>query len=155
MTNGTSLTEASLVDVTSGNKNATQGWFFKLGADEKVLGAAEVFNQIVFFSSFTPGVAVTCGSGGGTSRLYAIQMTTGYGGVNWMSGIKEKKQDWQNTRSIVIGSGIASKPIMVITYTGSTLTASVVTPTTNEQLPSNPAPAPTSLKEILYWREVL
>ena len=155
MTNGTSLTEASLVDVTSGNKNATQGWFFKLGADEKVLGAAEVFNQIVFFSSFTPGVAVTCGSGGGTSRLYAIQMTTGYGGVNWSSGVKEKKQDWQNTRSIVIGSGIASKPIVVINYTGSKLTASVVTATTNEQLPSNPAPAPSSLKEVLYWREVL
>ena len=155
MTNGTSLTEASLVDVTSGNKNATQGWFFKLGADEKVLGAAEVFNQIVFFSSFTPGVAVTCGSGGGTAQLYAIQMTTGYGGVNWMSGKKEKKQDWQNTRSIVIGSGIASKPIVVINYTGSTLTASVVTATTNEQLPNNPAPAPSSLKQILYWREVL
>lgn len=155
MANGTSLTEASLVDVTSGNKKATQGWFFKLGADEKVLGAAEVFEQIVFFSSFTPGVAVTCGSGGGTSRLYAIQMTTGYGGVNWMSGIKEKKQDWQNTRSIVIGSGIALEPIVVINYTGSKLTASVVTATTNEQLLSNPAPAPTSLKEILYWREVL
>ena len=154
MDNGTSLTEASLVDVTSANKDATQGWFFKLAADEKVLGAADAFNQIVFFSSFTPGVAVTCGSGGGTARLYAIQMTTGYGAIQWASGKKEKKKDWQNPRSTVIGSGIASKPIMVVNYTGSTLTASIVTATTNEQLPSNPAPAPSSLKEVLYWREV-
>lgn len=155
MANGSVLTEASLVDVTSGNKDAIQGWFFKLGADEKVLGAADVFNQIVFFSTFTPGVAVTCGSGGGTAQLYAIQMTTGYGAVNWASGKKENKKDWQNTRSTVIGSGIASKPIMVINYTGSTLTASIVTATTNEQLPSNPAPAPSSLKQVIYWREVL
>jgi type IV pilus assembly protein PilY1 len=155
MANDTALTEASLVDVTSGNKDATQGWFFKLGADEKVMSAADVFNKIVFFSSFTPGAVVKCGSGGGDARLYAIQMTTGYGGVNWASGTKEKKKDWQNTRSIVVGSGIATKPIIVVSYNGSTLTASAVTATTNEQLPSNPAPAPPSLKQIIYWREVM
>lgn len=155
MANGSVLTESSLVDVSSVNATAVQGWFFRLPADEKVLSAADVFNKIVFFSAFTPTNLVQCGSGGGKARLYAVQAGTGYAAIDFTTGDALASSDSSQERATMIGSGIASKPIVVINYTGSTLTASVVTATTNEQLPSNPAPAPSSLKQILYWREVL
>jgi Tfp pilus tip-associated adhesin PilY1 len=142
------------VDVTSANATAVQGWFITLGTDEKVLAAADVFNKIAFFSTFTPAKVVQCGSGGGTAKLYAIQALTGYAAIDWTTGDALASSDSSKTRFKAIGSGISSKPIVVINYTGSTLTSSVITATTNEQLPSNPAPAPSSLKRIIYWREV-
>jgi len=154
MANDSVLTEKALEDVTSANKTAVQGWFFKLAPDEKVLSAGDVFNKIVFFSSFTPTNVVQCGSGGGDAKLYAVQALTGYAAIDWSTGTALASSDSKKVRSKAIGSGIASKPIVVINYTGSKVTASVVTATTNEQLPSNPAPAPTSLKRLIYWREV-
>ncbi|HLC21336.1 MAG TPA: hypothetical protein VJM10_04415, partial [Candidatus Methylomirabilis sp.] len=154
MTNETALMEAVLVDVSSADGSAVQGWFFKLAPDEKVLSAADVFNKIVFFSSFTPTNVVQCGSGGGTAKLYAVQALTGYAAIDWKKGEALASSDSKKERATVIGSGISSKPIVVINYTGTKVTASVVTATTNEQLPSNPAPAPSSLKRLIYWREV-
>ena len=154
MANDSVLTEKALEDVTSANKTAVQGWFFRLTPDEKVLSTADIFNKIVFFSSFTPTTVVQCGSGGGDARLYAVQALTGYAAVDWTTGEALASSDSNKQRSTLIGSGIASKPIVVINYTGATVTVSVVTATTNEQLPSNPAPPPLSLKRILYWREV-
>ena len=154
MANDSVLTEKALEDVTSVNKTAVQGWFFRLTPDEKVLSTADIFNKIVFFSSFTPTNVVQCGSGGGNAKLYAVQALTGYAAIDWNTGTALASSDSKKVRSKAIGSGIASKPIVVINYTGSKLTASVVTATTNEQLPSNPAPAPTSLKRLIYWREV-
>jgi type IV pilus assembly protein PilY1 len=163
MANGSTLTEstssspffAGLVDVTSANLTATQGWFFSLSPDEKVLAASDVFNKVVFFSTFTPTTVVACGTGGGTAKLYAIQMLTGYGAVDWTDGSELASSDSSNTRSKTIGTGIPSKPVLVIGYSGATVTTSVVAGTTSQQLPSNPAPAPSSLKRLLYWREVL
>jgi type IV pilus assembly protein PilY1 len=154
MANDSVLTEKALEDVTSANKTAVQGWFFRLTPDEKVLSTADIFNKIVFFSSFTPTNVVQCGSGGGNAKLYAVQALTGYAAIDWNTGTALASSDSKKVRSKAIGSGIASKPIVVINYTGPKLTASVVTATTNEQLPSNPAPAPTSLKRLIYWREV-
>jgi type IV pilus assembly protein PilY1 len=154
MVNETPLTEAALVDVSSADGPAVQGWFFRLAADEKALSAADVFNKIVFFSAFTPTNEVLCGSGGGKARLYAVQMTTGYAAIDWATGDALASSDSTKERATMIGSGIASKPIVVINYTGTTVTTSVVTATTNEQLASNPAPPPLSLKRIIYWREV-
>ncbi|MFQ5961076.1 MAG: PilC/PilY family type IV pilus protein, partial [Candidatus Methylomirabilales bacterium] len=155
MANDTALTEASLVDVTSADATAVQGWFFTLAADEKVLAGADVFHKNVFFSTFTPGAVVKCGSGGGDAKLYAIQMATGYAAIDWTTGDALASSDSSKQRGTVVGGGIATKPIIVVNYSGSKLTASAVTATTNEQLPSNPAPAPSSLKQVIYWREVL
>ncbi|HZY31791.1 MAG TPA: PilC/PilY family type IV pilus protein, partial [Candidatus Methylomirabilis sp.] len=154
MANDTPLTEASLVDVSSADASAVQGWFFRLADDEKVLSAADVFNKIAFFSAFTPTNVVQCGSGGGKAKLYAVQALTGYAAIDWNTGTALASSDSKKERATVIGSGIASKPIVVINYTGSKVTASVVTATTNEQLASNPAPPPSSLKRLIYWREV-
>ncbi len=144
MNNGTTLTEADLVDVTSSPQPAPQGWYIRLAANEKVLSSANVFNKVVLFTTFTPddpSTPTTCESGGGNALLYAIQMET-LGNVF-------------ATRSIDIGEGIASMPVVVITDTGAEIRTSVVTATTSEQLPNNPIPPPDFMKRFLFWRELM
>jgi type IV pilus assembly protein PilY1 len=155
MTNGTVLTESDLVDVTSTNGTATNGWFFQLGTNEKVLAPANVFNQTVLFSGFTPTSTVTCTSGGGTAKLYSVQMQTGYAAMNFATGEALTSTSATVARSTTIGSGIASMPVVIVTPPpGSGLaTASAITATTNQQLPNNPIPAPGLLKQVRSWRE--
>jgi type IV pilus assembly protein PilY1 len=144
MTNGDTLDESDLTDITSTTSTVNTGWFIQLAANEKVLATANVFNKVVLFSSFTPtdpSTPTTCESGGGTAKLYAIQM-----------------EDFGNvfpTRSIEIGEGIASMPVVVITDQGAEVTTSVVTATTSQQLPSNPVPPPPFTKRFLFWRELM
>jgi type IV pilus assembly protein PilY1 len=144
MTNGATLTEANLVDVTSSPQSAPQGWYIRLNANEKVLASANVFNKIVLFTTFTPedpSTPTTCESGGGDAKLYAIQMET-LGNVF-------------ATRSIDIGQGIASMPVVVLTDSGGEVQTSVVTATTSEQLPNNPITPPDFMKRFLFWRELM
>jgi type IV pilus assembly protein PilY1 len=155
MTNGSPLTESNLADVTSSNNSASNGWFFHLGTNEKVLAAANVFNQTVLFSGFTPTSTVTCTSGGGTAKLYSVQMLTGYAAMNFATGEALTSTDATVTRSTTIGSGIASMPVVIVTPPPGTgnATASAITATTNQQLPNNPIPAPGFLKQVRMWRE--
>jgi len=156
MTNGSPLTEADLVDVTTNDADATKsrGWFFKLGSNEKVLASADVFNKVVFFSSFTPTSTSVCGAGGGTAKLYAVQQLTGYAAVDFGLGVALTTTSASATRGKDIGTGIPSKPIIVISESGATISTSVIAATTSQQLPSNPAPPPSAMRKVLYWREV-
>ncbi len=155
MTNASSLSESDLFDVTSTNGSAAGGWFFRLGSNEKVLDPANVFNADVLFSSFTPTSVVTCTSGGGTAKLYSVQMTSGYAAIDFSTGTALTSTDSSATRSTTIGQGIASMPVVIVTPpSGSGMaTASAITATTNQQLPSNPIPAPPFLKQVRSWRE--
>ena len=155
MSNGAALSESNLANVTSSNAAAATGWFFQLGTNEKVLDAANVFNMNVLFSSFTPTSTVTCTSGGGTAKLYAVQMQTGYAGVNFSTGTALASTDASANRSTTIGQGIASMPVVIVTPPSGpgAATATAITATTNQQLPSNPVPAPSFLKQVRSWRE--
>jgi type IV pilus assembly protein PilY1 len=152
---GTTLTESDLVDITSTDATVTQGFYIRLGTNEKVLAAADVFNKVVFFTTFIPTSTTACGTGGGTAKLYAVQMITGYAALDWAhDGAQLTTTDATKTRGKEIGTGIPSKPIVVITESGVTLTTSVVAATTSQQLPSNSAPPPSFMRKVLYWREV-
>jgi type IV pilus assembly protein PilY1 len=155
MTNGSALTVANLVNVTSNNGTPIQGWYMTLGTNEKVLSTANVFNYIVYFSTFTPTTTTTCGSGGGNANLYAVQMVTGYAALAWSNSAAPLTTTSASvTRSKSIGTGIPSKPVIVLTQSGATISTSVVTATTSQQLPSNPAPPPSAMRQVLYWREM-
>jgi hypothetical protein len=100
--------------------------------------------------------------GGGDANLYACSVTNGYAGVNWATGapltsaggtVGSALATADAARSTSIGTGIASKPVVILGQSGATVTASVITATTDQQISSNPAPPP-ALKKILYWREV-
>ena len=153
MTNGSFLTEADLVDVTSTDAAAVQGWFFQLASDEKVLASADVFNELVFFSTFTPTSTVACGTGGGTAQLYAIQMDTGYAGLNYGTGEALLVTSSAVARSTTIGTGIPSEPIVTTNESGNEVNPSVITGTTSQQLATNPVPS-VALRRIVGWREV-
>ncbi|PYN86277.1 MAG: hypothetical protein DMD87_17655 [Candidatus Rokuibacteriota bacterium] len=155
MSNGAALAESNLFDVTSTNGTAAAGWFFRLGSNEKVLDPANVFNADVLFSTFTPNSTASCVGGGGTAKLYSVQMTTGYAAIDFSTGTALTSTGASSTRSTTIGQGIASMPVVIVTppQGSGSATASAITATTNQQLPNNPIPAPPFLKQVRSWRE--
>jgi type IV pilus assembly protein PilY1 len=155
MTNGAALSESNLANVTSTNASATGGWYFLLGTNQKVLDAGNVFNMDVLFSAFTPTTTVTCTSGGGNAALYSVQMTTGYAAIDFGTGTALTSTGASTTRSTNVGQGIASMPVVIVTppQGSGSATASAITATTNQQLPSNPIPAPPFLKEVRSWKD--
>lgn len=153
MTNGSALTESSLVDVTSGTGTVVQGWFFRLAGDEKVVAAADVFAKTVFFSTFTPTSAVACGSGGGTAKLYAVNMLTGDAAIDLTTGQTLSTGESALTWARGVGAGIPSRAIIIINQSGNTGNPSVINGTTNQQISSSPLP-PVSLRRLIGWREV-
>ena len=157
MTNGVALTETDLADVTSANATAASGWFFRLGANEKVLAAGNVFNMIAYFSTFTPTSTATCETGFGTAKLYAVQTQTGYAAVDFTTGDALVSTDSSKTRPKTIGGGIASMPVIVITPPATATSkplSSAVVGTTNQQLLGNLIPAPAVMKQVRWWREL-
>jgi len=156
MTNGTAWTEANLADATAGapDLSVKKGWYVPLASTEKVLAAPDIFNKVVYFTSFTPTTTTVCGSGGGTAKLYAIQMASGFAAIDWSNDtVLGSSATSSSARGKEIGQGIPSKPIFIINDTGVSVSATVTAGTTNQQLPSNPAPPPDNMRRILYWRE--
>jgi type IV pilus assembly protein PilY1 len=155
MTNGTYLTESSLLDVSNAGGTITQGWYFRLANNEKVLAAADIFNRVVFFTTFTPSSTAVCGGGGGDAKLYAVQMTTGFAALDWANDAQlYTTTSASNARGTVIGTGIASTPRVTLTDQGTSLSVFTVVGTTSQQLPHTNAPPPDFMRRILYWREV-
>jgi len=85
-----------------------QGWFIQLAAGEKVLAENTVFYKTVYMTTFTPNPAPCVP--GGDGRVYALQYKTS---GNVLDFDKEGTKD----RSVVIGGGIPSKTVMVISDT--------------------------------------
>lgn len=153
MTNGSALTEASLVNVTSSDASATQGWFFQLGSAEKVITTADVFNNTVFFSTFTPDATAGCSAVNAAAKLYAVQMLTGYAALNFATSAALTTSNSTLARSKSIGTGIAFKPVISLSESGSMATPSVLTATSDKQLVSTTTPS-IPLKRTLSWRDV-
>jgi hypothetical protein len=158
MTQGTFFTEANLQDVTAASPVITQGWYFKLGTDEKVLSASDVFNKIVYFSTFIPSTSDSCTGGGGTASLYAVQMVTGFAAIDWATNEPYTTEadggnpsDHTKTRSKVTGEGIPSKPITIISDGDNVF---VVVGDTAQNLLPNVAPPPRVMRRVLFWREI-
>jgi type IV pilus assembly protein PilY1 len=153
MANGSLLTAGSLVDVTTTDAAGGNGWYIRLGADEKVFSGADVFDGTVYFTPFEPEPAATCDSAGGPARLYAVEITSGYAAIDWATGEKREPTSSAATRSTDAGNGIPSEPSVVTQDTGGILEAAIVTGTTAEQIASSSVPS-VGLREVIYWREV-
>jgi type IV pilus assembly protein PilY1 len=153
MTNGSALTEAVLGNATSGAGAANQGWFVVLNGNEKVLSTADVFNKAVYFTAFTPATAVTCDGGAGTAKLYSVNLTTGDAAINFAADavLSGGQSVLANAKSI--GSGIPSRPVVVIRQSTTSGNPYVITGTTNQQITNTPVP-PVATRKLLAWREV-
>ena len=159
MTNGAPLTEASpgIEDVTTGNAAVSRGWYVVLaGRGEKPLGTATVFNGAVLFSTFTPDPAGACGPGSGSTKLYALQASTGYAAVDFGTGTALAAPTAASPRFREVGRGSGSMPVVVLTppiAPGAPPTASVITATSNQELSITAIPAPPFLKQVKSWRD--
>lgn len=106
----TKLTEANLYDVTAnliqqGNTteqaaalaglSASQGWYIQLEGDgEKALAQAEIFNEQIVFSSFTPAVSTTtCGGAVGAGSSYLVDLYDGRAVKNLDSTADDANRD--------------------------------------------------------------
>ena len=163
--------ESNLVDlssVISSNDNTLtgtvtttppkRGWFANLpNANEKTLSDVVVFNNNLFFTTFTSNTTNLC-AGGGDARLYGINtglaeaipglsMTAGSGGLYPDSGTNKVRS------KLLAGGGIPSSPVISMSasggarlYVGTTNTASVL---------SFAIDAPPVFKKIKSWKEYI
>jgi type IV pilus assembly protein PilY1 len=140
MSNGSALTPSSLVDVNSGS-SVTQGWYYPMQANEKVLSKADVFNNWVFFTGYLPDNAAICEAGLGTSQLYALSLDDGQPTMTWPDGSSEPSVDG--------GGGLTSNPEIVIGDATDTVLVGATDGTVTEvEMDSS------QTKDVRYWREV-
>jgi Tfp pilus tip-associated adhesin PilY1 len=130
-----------------------KGWYIKLESTgnrlEKVLGKPTVFNKLLYFTTYFYNDKGDPCSVAGDARLYVVEYTSGGGAFlleDYLQG-KNPEHRWER-----IGSGVASSPAITANMKGKD---SVIVGTTSGQVYSTKAHSPTTLKEILYWREVI
>jgi type IV pilus assembly protein PilY1 len=162
MTQGSYFQESSLADVTYGTGTVTQGFYIRLGVDgtgtvvnpsEKILSAVDAFASVVFFTTFTPTTVAVCGGGGGTARLYAVNLTTGDAALDLTTGGVLPAGSAAISAARGIGTGIPSRPIVTIDQNGNIGNPYIITGTTNQQVTNTPVPA-LSTRRLVGWREV-
>ena len=153
MANGSTWTEASLTNLTSGSGTITQGWYLTLNNNEKVLAPANVFNYVVYFTTYTPVATVSCTSGGGNAQVYSVNMTTGDAALDLNTGTALAPGQAALAMAKIIGTGIPSQPIIITSQAGSRATPYVIVGTTNQQLPTVQVPQVT-VRRLVGWREV-
>ncbi|UCG07705.1 MAG: hypothetical protein JSV83_03380, partial [Desulfobacterales bacterium] len=91
--------------------NLDQGWFIQLAAGEKVLAENTIFYKTLYFTTFTPNDDVCMP--GGVGKLYAVEYKTG-------KAVLDLNNDGNSERSTIIGGGIPSKVVTVLTDSGGT-----------------------------------
>ena len=154
----TPLNETNLADVTGSNTFATPaspavGWFVRMAAGEKVLSLPTVFNQIAFFTSYTPTASADPCVRSGTAKLYELHFLSGGGATN-ISGIQSAGGFLPvaiGARSITLGTGVASSPVISVGADGS---VQVTVGTTDGQVFGSAGLATGTLRNLLNWREV-
>ena len=124
------LNESVLVDVTNPtapipdlndeagdvdeNGLVDQGWYIRLREGEKALSEGVVFFKTYYVTTFLPGVGAT---------LYALNYLTGEAVLAFREILGADSTEI--IRSVEIGHGISSKPVVVITEEGEKLLVSV------------------------------
>jgi Tfp pilus tip-associated adhesin PilY1 len=143
---------------TGGITTLQKGWYANLpNTNEKALSDVVVFNNNLFFTTFTSNTTNLC-AGGGDARLYGINtglaqalpgasMTAGAGGLLPDSGTNRVRS------RLLAGGGIPSSPVISMSasggarlYVGTTNTASVL---------SYDIEAPTVFKRLKSWKEYI
>jgi type IV pilus assembly protein PilY1 len=112
---GTDLVDVTDPTATPPSLSADQGWYIRLvnnsgnAVGEKVLSEGTVFCKTFYITTFTPNND-PYGSGG-DGKLYALSYLTGKADLDFNNDSKPE-------RSSIIGDGIPSKPVMLITRNG-------------------------------------
>ena len=172
----TTITESDLVDVTENlivlgtaqeqvdtriALETSQGWYIRLeNPGEKMTSKVTVFDGVVYFTTYTPESggpppADPCVdvSGRGEARLYAINYKTGEAAFEY-SDVVETDADGnvvskgKHDRSMIIGTSIASAPVIAILPNGPQLLVGVEGGIANQSIVS------ARTLNTFYWRQM-
>jgi type IV pilus assembly protein PilY1 len=103
------LKNISTAGQTYGTAEAADGYYINLqGTGEKMLADPTVFGGVVYFTTYSPPTSGDICLQGGTASLYAIYYTSGDGAFG-------------GSRSISLGAGISSSPMISMKPGGSTI----------------------------------
>jgi Tfp pilus tip-associated adhesin PilY1 len=121
---------SNLDNITSGtytDSPTKNGWYINLnGQGEKILDEPTVFGGVVYFSTYTPPNGGDPCSQGGTANLYAVNYTTGAGIFTQFDSSGHPVGD--PSRSMTVGTGIPSAPILSMKPIGSYSPGPTVSP---------------------------
>jgi type IV pilus assembly protein PilY1 len=159
-------TESDLADVTSNNSYlpsvTKKGWYIKLQNSsnpitgekdyEMVLAKPNIFNQVVYFTTYTYIDFPDPCSIQGTGKLYGLEYRSGGGALNLGDFFVIDPNQTPTSRSIDIGSGVPSAPVISI---NSKVKATIYIGTTSGKFYSSRVSSPPSQNQPLYWREVV
>jgi Tfp pilus tip-associated adhesin PilY1 len=130
------------------SSSTKQGWYINLsGSGEKVLAEPTVFGGVVYFTTYTPPTGSDPCSQAGDASLYALDYTSGAGEFS------------DGSRSMSIGSGIPSAPIISMKPGGSASADLYVTTSggsgegaSTARVNFNP-PGVANKSNMLYWKD--
>jgi type IV pilus assembly protein PilY1 len=98
----------NITSSTSTYDGSGYGFYLNLtGTGEKILSDTTVYGGVTYFTTFTPASTTDLCVQGGTAKLYAINYTTGAAALNVIGSTSL-------TRSMTIGTGIPSSPVISI-----------------------------------------
>lgn len=132
------------------------GWRIQLpGSGQKILADPTVFGGVVYYTSYTPPSGSDPCEQGGTSQLNGVNYTTGAGAIpQTVSGVTTA------VRSIGIGSGIASAPVISMKPSGGSNTPDLYVTTSggggssaNTQRVNFDPPGVSNRTNLLFWRD--
>lgn len=146
--------EGDLLNVTNTNTftppTTEKGWYFTLGKGEKVLARAQVFNHLVFFTTYSPAEDPEPCTVGGTARLYMVDYLSGGGAAVDVDEVSDLTGSGKS-RSIDIGTGMPSDPVITVKNG----VAAIIVGISSGQTFSTLAPIQSTPTGMLYWREVI
>ena len=153
MTNGSAWTESDLSDATSAAPDlaSTHGWYIRMASSEKVLTAPDIFNRVVYFTTFTSSTGSgACGSGG-TGKLYGVQMLTSFSALDWNTGeARGTTATASDARWTTLGDSMPTGSSVSVTVDGD---ATNIAGGSDGKLFNRRAVRPDNMRRILYWRE--
>jgi Tfp pilus tip-associated adhesin PilY1 len=149
----TTYTIGNLKDISNAGQtynigDAQDGYYINLGGTgEKMLADPTVFGGVVYFTTYTPPTGGDICLQGGTASLYALNYTSGNGAFGG------------SARSMSLGAGIASSPMLSMKPGGSTIADIYVTlsggsgqQASTQRVNYNP-PGLSNRVNILNWKD--
>ncbi|PKN35441.1 MAG: hypothetical protein CVU61_04010 [Deltaproteobacteria bacterium HGW-Deltaproteobacteria-19] len=144
-----------LENITTGTYDTAsttkKGWYINLaGQGEKMLADPTVYGGIVYFTSYKPPIGSDLCSQAGTATLYGVNYTTGGAGLTTSTG---------TSRSITLGVGIPSAPVISLKPGSSpvpdlyvTVSGGAGSSASTIRADINPV-SPSNRTNMLYWRD--
>lgn len=160
----TTYSKNDLDNITSGTYSDApnkKGWYINItGSGEKILSDPAVFGGVIYFTTYTPHSTDKCSVG--TAKLYGVNYTTGAGVFTTESGGSGGGGGGSasTARSIDIGPGIATTPVISFKPGGGTMPADLYVTVSggsgasaSTQRVNFDPPTLASRTNILYWKD--